>query len=89
MTYVLALGLLAAAVVLDVDAALLELLVEVRDFVVAELEGVGELVQLGDLDAAGLGADFEQRIDRICAHQFAIPVPGDALTRKVGGTLTG
>ena len=49
MTYVLS-SLLAPTVVLDVDVALLELLVEVLDLLVPEVERVDELVQLRDLE---------------------------------------
>ena len=68
-----ALALLAPAVVADVDVALLELLVEVLDLLVAELERLDELVQLRDLDAAGLGSLVEESSDLVSAHRSRYP----------------
>ena len=64
-----ALDLLAPAVVVHVDVVLLELVVEVRDLLVAELQRVDELVQLGDLDAPGLDTVVDKGCDLLGAHR--------------------
>ena len=55
---------LAAAVVAQVDPAGLELLVEPADVVVLELERLGELVDLGEIEASVLLAPVDERRDR-------------------------
>ena len=55
---------LAAAVVAQVDPAGLELLVELADVVVLELERLGQLVDLAEVDAPALLASIEERRDR-------------------------
>jgi hypothetical protein len=76
-----ALGLLTAAVVADVDVVLLELLVEVRHLFVAEVQRVDELVELRDLDAAGLLPVLDEGGDLVGAHRSAYPLFTPALTR--------
>ena len=51
----------AAAVVAQVDPAGLDLLVEPADVVVLELERLGELVDLGEIEATGLLTPVDER----------------------------
>ena len=51
----------AAAVVGDVDAALLELLVERTRSSSSSLGGLEEVAQLGEIEAAGLLTSLDQR----------------------------
>jgi hypothetical protein len=64
-----ALGFLAAAVVADLDVVLVESLVEVRDLVVTQVQLVDELVQLGELDAAGFHTVVDESGDLVGAHR--------------------
>src|SRR5262249_43609333 len=70
--YVRAVDLLAAAVVADLDVVLFQLLVEARDVLVPEVGRVGELVQLGDLDAPGFAAGGGRSCDLLGAQGLRI-----------------
>src|SRR5512133_17656 len=73
-----ALVLLAAAVVADLDPALLELLVQPADLFVVEFLACDELVELREVDAVVLLALGEERLEqsRVFAHTDALPAWG-------------
>ena len=73
----------AAAVVAQIDVAGLQLLVDPADVVVLELQGLGELVDLGEIDASRLLTAIEERCDRAVrgfvdhAHHYLLVTASD------------